>query len=106
LHSEIQLRNNLAKGDLTVTPVLRLGDGAETALSPVIIKPQEIRVIDIGAAVTGTAPHSATDNYLTQFAAYSALLPPATPIYIEVTAEGIRRGSLAERPSKMQSLLN
>ena len=54
--SEIQLRNNLAKGDLTVTPVLRLADGSETVLSPVVIKPQEIRIIDIGAAVTGTAP--------------------------------------------------
>lgn len=54
--SEIQLRNNLANGDLTVTPVLRTADGSQTALAPVVIKPQEIKIVDIGAAVTGTAP--------------------------------------------------
>ena len=33
-HSEFQLRNNLASGTLTVTPVLRLYTGQEVALTP------------------------------------------------------------------------
>jgi hypothetical protein len=32
--SELQLRNNAVAQDLTVTPVLRLADGAETSLAP------------------------------------------------------------------------
>jgi hypothetical protein len=55
-HSEIQLRNNLAAQDLTVTPALRTADGAETLLSPVTIKPQEVKTIDIESAVMGSAP--------------------------------------------------
>lgn len=46
-HSELQLRNNLATQDLTVTPALRVADGTETLLSPVTIKPQEVKTIDI-----------------------------------------------------------
>ena len=38
--SELQLRNNAVAHDLTVTPVLRLADGAETSLAPVTIQPQ------------------------------------------------------------------
>jgi hypothetical protein len=55
-HSEIQLRNNLASQDLTVTPALRTAEGAETLLSPVTIKPQEVKTIDIEEAVMGSAP--------------------------------------------------
>jgi hypothetical protein len=54
--SELQLRNNMDAVDLTVTPVLRTADGAETALSPVTIKPQEIQIVDLESAVTGSAP--------------------------------------------------
>ena len=54
--SELQLRNNLAAGDLTVTPALRTPDGTETALSPVTVKPQEIKIVDLEAAVVGSAP--------------------------------------------------
>jgi hypothetical protein len=54
--SELQLRNNLAGQDLTVTPALRSADGTETPLSPVTIKPQELKTLDIEAAVTGSAP--------------------------------------------------
>lgn len=40
--SELQLRNNASTEDLIVTPALRLADGAETALAPIIIKPHEV----------------------------------------------------------------
>jgi len=55
-HSEIQLRNNLASQDLRVTPALRTAEGVETPLSPVTIKPQEVKTIDIEEAVMGSAP--------------------------------------------------
>jgi hypothetical protein len=42
-NSELQLRNNLVAHELTVTPALRLADGAETSLAPVTIKPQEVK---------------------------------------------------------------
>jgi hypothetical protein len=54
--SELQLRNNLAAQDLTVTPALRAADGTETPLSPVTIKPQEVKTLDIEAAVRGSSP--------------------------------------------------
>lgn len=54
--SELQLRNNLASQDLTVTPALRSADGAETLLSPITIKPQEVKTLDVEAAVIGSAP--------------------------------------------------
>jgi hypothetical protein len=55
--SELQLRNNAVAQDLTVTPVLRLPDGAETSLAPVTIKPQEVKSIDLASAISAaTAP--------------------------------------------------
>jgi hypothetical protein len=55
--SELQLRNNMADRDLVVTPALRLaGDGAETALAPVSIKPQEVKSIDLDAAIGASSP--------------------------------------------------
>ncbi len=56
-HSELELRNNVSGGtDLIVTPVLRAADGTETALSPVTVKPNEVRTVDITASVMGLAP--------------------------------------------------
>jgi hypothetical protein len=49
--SELELRNNLAASDLTVTPALRTPDGTETPLAPVVIHPQEIKIIDLESAV-------------------------------------------------------
>src|SRR5215467_10159782 len=54
--SELQLRNNMAAADLTVTPALRSPDGAETALSAITVHPQEIKIIDLESAVLATAP--------------------------------------------------
>jgi hypothetical protein len=55
--SELQLRNNAPDQDLVVTPALRLADGAETALAPVTINPQEVKSIDLDTAIAAaTAP--------------------------------------------------
>jgi hypothetical protein len=55
-HSELHLRNNLAALDLTVIPALRSADGVETQLSAITIKSQEVKSIDIEAAIPATAP--------------------------------------------------
>ena len=55
-HSELELRNNLASGDIVVTPALRLADGSEMILSPVGVKPQDVRTIDLEQALIGKAP--------------------------------------------------
>jgi hypothetical protein len=55
-HSELQLRNNQVGRDLTVTPALRLANGAETSLTPVTVKPQEVKAIDLDAAIPPSAP--------------------------------------------------
>jgi len=61
--SELQLRNNAVGQDLTVTPVLRLADGAETSLAPVTIKPQEVKSIDLGAAISAAAAPQLVGTY-------------------------------------------
>ena len=38
-----------------MTPALRLADGAETALDSVTIKPQEVKSIDLDAAIAAAA---------------------------------------------------
>src|ERR1700730_4422113 len=54
--SELELRDNTATSDLTVTP-LRTPNGVETSLAPVTIHPQEIKVIDLeSAAIDRRAP--------------------------------------------------
>ena len=57
-HSELQLRNNFPLSNLTVTPTLRFPDGSETPLSPVTIKPQEVKTLDLENAVIGSAPQA------------------------------------------------
>jgi len=61
--SELQLRNNLAAQDLTVTPALRLANGAETSLLPVTIKPQEVKSVDIDAAIAAAAASQLVGTY-------------------------------------------
>ncbi len=55
-HSELQLRNNLANRDLTVTPALRAADGSEASLAAVTIPPSDTRTIDVQAALSVAAP--------------------------------------------------
>jgi len=55
--SELQLKNNAAGSDLTVTPALRLPDGTESPLVAITIKPQEVQLLDINSAIsTAGAP--------------------------------------------------
>jgi hypothetical protein len=54
--TELQLRNNLDPGELTVTPALRMADGTETALPPVTIKSAEVASLDVSDAVLKAAP--------------------------------------------------
>src|SRR5581483_7238205 len=55
-HTELQLRNNLLKSDLTVTPVLRLATGQEFKLSPVTIPAGTVTTVDVMAELTKVAP--------------------------------------------------
>jgi hypothetical protein len=55
-HTELQLRNNQAGQTLTVTPVLRTADGTETPLSPVVVQPQEVKIVDVATAIGNSAP--------------------------------------------------
>jgi hypothetical protein len=57
--TELQMRNNRAQGDLTVTPVLRPDNGSEFPLAPVVIAPNEIKSVDVSQAITTQAPEMA-----------------------------------------------
>jgi hypothetical protein len=54
--TELQLRNNQVGHDRTVTPVLRTADGTETTLSPVVVQPQEVKTLDVAAAIGSSTP--------------------------------------------------
>jgi hypothetical protein len=54
--TELQLRNNQARGILTITPVLRAADGTETPLFPVVVQPQEVKTVDVATAIGSSAP--------------------------------------------------
>ncbi len=49
--TELQLKNNLAAGTLTVTPVLRLADGREIALAPVTIPSNAVVSVDVNESL-------------------------------------------------------
>lgn len=61
--SELQLRNNIVGRELTVTPALRLPDGTETSLAPVTIKPQEVKSVDVAAAISGAGAPQLIGTY-------------------------------------------
>ena len=54
--TELQLRNNLELGELTVIPALRTADGTETGLPAVTIKPGDVVSVDLYDALMRTAP--------------------------------------------------
>ncbi len=54
--TELQLRNNQVSDTLTVTPVLRAADGAETPLFPIVVQPQEAKTLDVATAIGNSAP--------------------------------------------------
>ena len=61
--SELQLRNNAVAQDLTVTPFLRLANGAETSLAPVTVKPQEVKSIDLASAISAAGAPQLVGTY-------------------------------------------
>jgi len=61
--SELQLRNNAVGQDVTVTPVLRLPNGTETTLAPVTIKPQEVKAVDLDAAIAAAPAPQLVGTY-------------------------------------------
>ncbi|HLH09098.1 MAG TPA: hypothetical protein VKW78_17810 [Terriglobales bacterium] len=50
-HTELQLRNNMPNTPLTVTPVLQTASGQSVKLAPVTIPGNEVRSVDVNAAV-------------------------------------------------------
>jgi hypothetical protein len=54
--TELQLRNNLDPGDLTVTPALRTADGTETTIPPVTIKSGDVVSLDLSETLLKAAP--------------------------------------------------
>jgi len=54
--TELQMRNNLAAGALTVTPVLRLSDGKEIPLDPITISSRGAASILVSEALVKRAP--------------------------------------------------
>ena len=45
--TELEIRNNVAWRDLSITPVLRMPAGAEIALEPVTVPPEHVTSIDL-----------------------------------------------------------
>ncbi len=64
-HTELQLRNNLAAEDLSVTPSLRTSDGSEIQLSSVSVSPGEVKAVDIidSLRATGSSLANKQDAY-------------------------------------------
>ena len=55
-NTELEIRNNLAKRQLTVTPVLRTAAGREIALPDIILASEEVTSINLQQAVEKVAP--------------------------------------------------
>lgn len=55
-HTDLQLRNNLVKANLTVTPALRTPDGTEIPLKPVTILSGEVQSINLRDALADADP--------------------------------------------------
>src|SRR6266481_2729515 len=81
-NSELQLRNNAVGQDVTVTPVLRLPNGTETTLAPVTIKPQEVKAIDLDAAIAAAAVPQLVGAYGSVVLRYRS--PSSASLYVAV----------------------
>lgn len=55
-NTELEIRNNLAERQLTVTPVLRTAAGREIALPDVVLASEEVTSINLQQAVAQVAP--------------------------------------------------
>ena len=85
--TELQLRNNLDPAELTVTPVLRTADGAETAISPATIKSGDVVSLDLSEAVMKDAPQLA-GAYGSMVLRYRAAVPRALYAAVMVRVDG------------------
>jgi hypothetical protein len=59
-HTDLQLRNNLSKQELTLTPSLRSADGTEVALEAVSIAPGDVATVNLHDAILKSAPQFST----------------------------------------------
>lgn len=94
--TEIHLRNNLPTQSLTVTPVLRTADGAESALPSVTIAPNDVAAVDLGSMIATNATPLASE-FGSLVLRYTAVVPralyaaviiqlPGTPIEFHLDA--------------------
>ncbi len=60
--TELEIRNNVAWRDLTVTPVLRTAAGAEIALQPVTVHSEHVAAVDLREALLSVAPSLLDQN--------------------------------------------
>ena len=77
--TELQLKNNLAAGSLTVTPVLRLSSSQEIALDPVTIAANDTTHVSVNLGLLKHSPR-----------------PPRTTRLVRFGRISIRRGQCAE----------
>ena len=72
--TELEVRNNIAHRDLTVTPVLRTMAGTEIILTPVTVPPEHVAAIDLRQAISSTAPEllDRADSYGSVVCRYSS----------------------------------
>lgn len=54
--TELEMRNNLAQRDLSITPILRTTEGIEVPLQPVNLKPDEIVSVNLRDATASAIP--------------------------------------------------
>ena len=106
--TELQLRNNLVAGSLTVTPVLRLVDGKEILLDPVTISSNSSASIPVSQALLSKAPNLLiqpgtfgsvvfryTALHARNLAAFAAVHMHGQPIGYHVDAFPVSHGAIA-----------
>jgi len=54
--TQLEIRNNVAWRDVTITPVLKTGAGREIPLKPVTVAPEEVATVDVREALAIAAP--------------------------------------------------
>jgi hypothetical protein len=93
--TEIHLRNNLPSQNLTVTPILRTADGAESVLPAVTIGPNNLASVDLSAVIPSKpSPLSEFGSLVLRYTApveralYAAVIVqlPGTPIEFHLDA--------------------
>lgn len=55
-HTTFEIRNNLGQRSISVAPSLLSADGTTIQLAPVVLRPDEVRSVDLRDAVANVAP--------------------------------------------------